>query len=133
MHSYWECSIKKAILKIFYNIPRKTPVLESLFDKVVPTQMLERLYRRASANGCFLISSSTAMKSSICLLNCIKLGKYVFYIYSYLFGIIIFVFHPEAVIRRCSLKAVFKNFAKLTGKHLCWRLFLSTASNLIKI
>ena len=55
-----------------------------------------------------------------------------------IFGIIRFVLYPEAVVWRCSLKTVFKNFAKFTSskftrKHLCWCLFLSAASNFIKI
>ena len=35
-----------------------------------------------------------------------EMGKNIimFYTYSFHFGIIIFVFYPEAVVRRCSLK-----------------------------
>ena len=36
-------------------------------------------------------------------------------------------------IQRCSIKkAVFKNFAVFTGKHLCWSLFLKKLHNLSK-
>ena len=31
----------------------------------------------------------------------------------------------EAVVQRCCEKGVFKNFAKFTGKHLCYSLFFN--------
>ena len=38
---------------------------------------------------------------------------------------------PEAVAQRCYLKkGVFKNFAKLTGKHLCQSLFFNKVEGL---
>ena len=57
----------------------------------------------------------------------------MFYIYSYHFGIIIFVFYPEAVVQRCPLKIIFKNFANFTRKHLCWSVFLSAAKDIFKM
>ena len=33
------------------------------------------------------------------------------------------ILHTEAVIRRCLVKGVLRNFTKSTGKHLCQSLF----------
>ena len=46
--------------------------------------------------------------SNICLLNWMKWDKIIIlYIYLYYFGIIRFVFYPEAVVRKCYLKSCF--------------------------
>ena len=38
---------------------------------------------------------------------------------------------PEAVVQRCSVKkGVLKNFAKITGKHLCQSLFYNKVAGL---
>ena len=42
----------------------------------------------------------------------------------------IFLTLTEAVIRRCSVKKVFLNIAKFTGKHLCQSLFFSKVAGL---
>ena len=34
-------------------------------------------------------------------------------------------YFQEAVVRRCSVKGVLRNFAKFTGKHMCQSLFLN--------
>ena len=57
----------------------------------------------------------------------------MFYVYLYHFGIIIFVFYPEAVKWSCSSKSFFKNFTKVTRKRLGWSFFLSSTSKFIKI
>ena len=45
-----------------------------------------------------VLTAKSGMKSNIWLLK-MKWGKYnMFYIYSYHFGIIMFVFYPEAVV-----------------------------------
>ena len=55
----------------------------------------------------------------------------MFYICSFHFSMIVFLFYREAVLRKCSLKSVLKNFAKLTRKHMYQILFLSATSNFI--
>ena len=40
----------------------------------------------------------------------------MFYVYLYHFGIIIFVFYLQAVVRWCSLKSCFKKFRKIHKK-----------------
>ena len=57
----------------------------------------------------------------------------MFYICLYDFHIIVFVLYAIAIAQSCSLKVVFKNFAKFTKKHLCWSLLLSAASNFMRI
>ena len=42
-----------------------------------------------------------------------------------------FIYHvTEAVFQRCSVKNVFKQFAKFTGKHLCQGLFFNKGAGL---
>ena len=55
----------------------------------------------------------------------------MFYIYLLHFGIIIFVPYPKAVVRRCSLWGVLKNFANLQENVCTGVSFLSATSNFI--
>ena len=83
------------------------------------------------------MSSLAARKSNICLLNSIKWGKIiVFNSYLYHYGIIRFVFYPEAIVRNCSLKKLLFKFRKIHKKTLrvfFWIHFVSAACNIFEI
>ena len=43
----------------------------------------------------------------------------MFYVYMFHFGIITFVFYPEAVVRRCSLKSYFLKLSQNSQENTC--------------
>ena len=62
----WRCSVKQGFLKKFRNIHRRTPVLESLFNKVACNFIKKRLQHK-----CFPVSIAKFFKTPI-LMNIYK-------------------------------------------------------------
>ena len=125
---YKRCSLK------LRNIYRKTPVVGSLFSKVVCLQainyinrdsntgvscqicknVLKYLFWKTSANGCFSMSHARIG---------VKVKKITERSSQYEFWKV--VVKAKSSHRRCSMKKAFlKNLAIFTEKHLCWSLFL---------
>ena len=106
-----ELFCRKICFKKFHKFPRKTPVLESLFNSVAGRNFIcERLLlfvshqnNIANNSGKFELDET----STECKVN-------------------IFLKRTEAVGRRCSVKkGVLRNFTKFTRKHLCRSLFFN--------
>ena len=107
----WWSSMKRNCPLKCCNIYRNKPELDSLFNKFVPPQVfsheyceifkntnLEEIWKRLLRNVVFNSNEEQL---------CYMLQLITLYIYLYHFGITIFVFYPEAVVRRCSFETCF--------------------------
>ena len=108
-NSHQGCSIKKRCSQKFHRIHRKAPVPRPA------TLLQKRLWCR-----CFPVNFEKFLRTPfsqntsgrLLLKHTQSVPKYHR-----------MKINTEAVTWRCSIKSVFKNFAKFTGKHLCQSLF----------
>ena len=129
--------------KSSHRIQRKTSALESLFHKVVPTQVFSCKYCKIFKNnffeellrtaGFWWWSSKAAMKSNVCLLNWMKWGKIQYCFIFIRFILALLYLYSISSCTEVFLKVVLKNFPKSTRKILTFTgvSFLSATSNFI--